>query len=292
VRDPAPRRHPRNVDFAWRPVHREVTGQASHCGGYRRITATQARDFDRDGYFVIRNGIGAALRRLAAEVDRLMAPVQRSGDGPTARRSAISTLIRPHLVTLSPWLRHFCASALFCDLAEDLLGPSVRLYWDQAVYKTNADRAGEFLLHQDNGRSYIEPQSYLTCWIALTDATPVNGCLWMLPGYHTLGMLEHDDTAAGLRLALPGAVNAVPVEARAGDVVVFSSLTPHRSGPNTSPSTRKAYVVQYALDGSVVSRDPLHGIGTDLTMNDPDRQYLIVRDGRAVAHGKDSMGIE
>jgi hypothetical protein len=31
----------------------------------------------------------------------------------------------------------------------------------------------------------------------------------------------------------------VPVPARAGDIVVFSSLTPHLTGPNTSDSVRR-----------------------------------------------------
>ena len=46
----------------------------------------------------------------------------------------------------------------------------MRLYWDQAVYK-KPDTAASFPWHQDNGYAYVEPQQYLTCWIALTDAT-------------------------------------------------------------------------------------------------------------------------
>ena len=40
-----------------------------------------------------------------------------------------------HLVAHSETLRTFCSGPLFQDLAFDLLGDDVRLYWDQAGYK-------------------------------------------------------------------------------------------------------------------------------------------------------------
>ena len=42
-----------------------------------------------------------------------------------------------------------------------------------------------FPWHQDNGYAFLEPQQYLTCWIALTDATRENGCPWVVPGLHS-----------------------------------------------------------------------------------------------------------
>ena len=67
------------------------------------------------------------------------------------------------------------------DLCHDLVGPDARLYWDQSVYK-RPHGAEPVLWHQDNGYTYIEPQAYLTVWVALTDATPENGCVQVLPG--------------------------------------------------------------------------------------------------------------
>ena len=63
------------------------------------------------------------------------------------------------------------------DLCADLLGPDVNLYWDQAVYK-KPEKPRRVPWHQDNGYTYIEPQQYLTIWLALTDATEDNGCPW------------------------------------------------------------------------------------------------------------------
>jgi ectoine hydroxylase-related dioxygenase (phytanoyl-CoA dioxygenase family) len=63
----------------------------------------------------------------------------------------------------------------------------------------------------------------------------------------------------------------------AGGAVVFSSLTPHLTGPNTTTAVRKAYILQYAPDGASVQRgDPKAGPPTSSEpCDDPDRQFLV-----------------
>ncbi len=185
-----------------------------------------------------------------------------------------------HLVTRSRLLRRFCSGPVFRDLCHDLIGPDVRLYWDQAVYK-KPGAADPFPWHQDNGYNFIEPQQYLTCWVALTDADEQNGCPWVLPGAHRRGTLAHDWTDLGWQCAKDPA-DAVAVPARAGSIVVFSSLTPHRTGPNLADGVRKAYIVQFAPDGARwVRREAgeTHYIPQDAA----DRQFPILAGGRASA---------
>jgi ectoine hydroxylase-related dioxygenase (phytanoyl-CoA dioxygenase family) len=71
---------------------------------------------------------------------------------------------------------------------------------------------------------------------------------------------------------------------RAGGAVVFSSLTPHRTGPNTTDAVRKTYILQFAPDGVEVLRgDPGHDSPTSRALqNDPDCQYLVLRDGEQI----------
>ena len=181
----------------------------------------------------------------------------------------------PHLVTRSTLLRRTVAAPVLAGLCGDLIGPDVRLYWDQAVYKKPGTTA-PFPWHQDNGYTFIEPQQYLTCWIALTDATVDNGCPRVVPGLPRHGRLAHHVTELGHGCLPPGTVGE-PVEARAGDVVVFSSLTPHCTGANTTDSTRKAYIVQYAPDGAeMVLGDRRERV------DDPDRQFPVLAAGRRV----------
>ena len=184
-----------------------------------------------------------------------------------------------HLVLESEALRQLVSSPPLTDLCADLVGPDVRLYWDQAVYK-KPGTTSPFPWHQDNGYAYVEPQQYLTCWIALTDTDEDNGCPWVVPGVHTMGTLAHEETDVGL-VCLDRPPGAVPVPARRGSIVVFSSLTPHCTGPNITDGVRKAYIVQYAPDGAAVVRVDGAEL-TRMTADDPGRQFRVLFDGHRV----------
>jgi phytanoyl-CoA hydroxylase len=139
------------------------------------------------------------------------------------------------------------------------------------------------LWHQDNGYTYVEPQAYLTCWIAITDATPENGCVSVMPRVHREGTLAHRSTAIGEECSGDWS-DAVEVPVRAGSIVVFSSLTPHATRRNTTSSVRKAYIVQYVPDGAVaLYGDPAQGPATrSELLADDDRRFWVVRDGALV----------
>ena len=268
-------RHPLNERFAWR-----MPG-----GPYRRLGSEQARDYDERGYFVLEGAFDAAtLASITSEIDPFEARVEaflRTRDGGRhfiARADAIT--FSPHLVVHSPQLREFCAGPVFRDLVHDLIGPDVRLYWEQAVYK-KPRTLDDFPWHQDNGYTYVEPQQYLTCWIALTDVDEENGCPWVVPGVHRRGTLRHWMTDLGW-CCLEEAPEAVAVPARAGSIIVFSSLTPHRTGPNRTDAVRKAYIVQFAPDGARTIRVESDTAERCETLCDaPDRQFPVLVGGRA-----------
>jgi ectoine hydroxylase-related dioxygenase (phytanoyl-CoA dioxygenase family) len=158
----------------------------------------------------------------------------------------------------------------------------VRLYWDQAVYKKPGTES-PFPWHQDNGYAFVEPQQYLTCWVALTDATEENGCPWVVPRLHRFGTLAHEYSEIGY-VCLRDPAEAVPVPAVAGSIVVFSSLTPHSTGPNRTGAVRKAYIVQFAPNGAEVIRpEPDGAPGARVPADEESRQYEVVRGGEPVA---------
>ena len=60
-------------------------------------------------------------------------------------------------------------------------------------------------------------------------------------------LVEHvRDDATGDKAGYFGEAPGVPVIVPAGSVAVFSSLSFHRSGPNTTDQMRRAYVTQYS----------------------------------------------
>lgn len=277
MRVEAPAAHALNASFTWR----------RHDGPFRAITAAQARQYDEEGFFVLEDAL------WPAEVDALIGAIdpfeERQADalrelegGRYFIARADEITFTTHLVLQSALLRDFTCAPLLTDVCADLLGPDVRLYWDQAVYKKPGTES-PFPWHQDNGYAFLEPQQYLTCWVALTDATEDNGCPWVVPGLHTLGTLAHEYSDTGF-VCLRDPVEAVAVPARAGSVVVFSSLTPHSTGPNRTDGVRKAYIVQYAPAGAAVVRPGSGGSTQRIPAIDEGRQYEVLRGGRPVTH--------
>jgi ectoine hydroxylase-related dioxygenase (phytanoyl-CoA dioxygenase family) len=271
--------HPWNQGFSWElPSHPPTT-----------LDPADRAAFDSDGYLVLPEvvepellaSVTDQLDRYEASVDRFLAT--QEGERMTiAERGAIT--FSPHAVLRSPAARTLAHHPAFVGAAADLLGPDVNLYWDQAVYK-KPEKPRRFPWHQDNGYTFVEPQYYLTCWVALTDATVDNGCPWVLPGVHRAGTLLHRwvDPIGWECLTEPE--KAVAAEAPAGGAVVFSSLTPHLTGPNTTSSVRKAYILQYAVVGTEVlegnwaaGAPPTARVACD----DPDRQFPVLRGGHPI----------
>ena len=270
--------HPWNTSFTWR----------DRSGPFRTLTRAQVEQFDRDGFFVIPQALDpATLQRTRAELDAIEAAtdalLQTTDDGRIFISETGALTFSPHLVARSRSLRALSSHAVFVDVCRDLVGPDVRLYWDQAVYK-KPEKPRRFPWHQDNGYTFVEPQDYLTCWVALTDATDQNGCPHVAPGVHRQGTLRHRFVEPLGWECFEHHPDSVVVEVPAGGMAVFSSLTPHLTGPNTTAGVRKAYILQYAPDGAVVLMgDPRAGPPTDrVPCTHADRQYPVLRDGSPV----------
>ncbi len=257
-----------------------------HRGPFRVVTDAQARSYDERGFFVLADAFSPAeVDALAAAIDPFEQRAEEALRGMEGGRFFIARAdeitFTTHLVLHSELLRRFTVGSLFADLCADLIGRDVRLYWDQAVYKKPGTES-PFPWHQDNGYAFVEPQQYLTCWVALTDATEDNGCPWVVPGLHRRGTLAHEYSDIGF-VCLRDPVGAVPAPASRGSIVVFSSLTPHSTGPNRTEDVRKAYIVQFAPTGAEVVRRGPDGPLQRVPADDPARQFEILRGGEQVA---------
>lgn len=271
--------HPWNREFAWQPA---ASSPAA-------LTTEQVEQFNRQGFFVMEDLLDAdTIAAATEEIDAIEAEMEaglRSIEGERlmiAEAGAIT--FSPHLVARSNALRQLSADPRIAAVCIDLVGPDVNLYWDQAVYK-KPEKPRRFPWHQDNGYTFIESQQYLTVWLALNDATIDNGCPWVAPGVHLHGTLAHRyvDPLGFECFERCETAEAAPVPA--GGAVVFSSLTPHLTGPNTTDGVRKAYILQYAPDGAeLLTGDPATGPSTGrVPCNEPNRQFAVVRSGKPVS---------
>ncbi len=269
-------KHELNQSFDWE----------ERVGPFRLVSSEQAQQYNEQGFLVFEGVFDkAVIESLAEELD----PIERKFEDLVRERfggrmfiaRADEITFTPHAVTRSSEAREFTRCAFFRDLVHDLLGDDVRLYWDQTVYK-KPGTVDLFPWHQDNGYTYVDPQQYLTCWVALTDADEENGCPVVLPGYHREGTWAHERTELGLDCGVDATgLDTIAAPVRAGGVVVFSSLTPHKTGPNTTKDRpRKAYVVQFAPDGAhVITTEGSTNVRT--RCDAPDRQYPILVGGEA-----------
>ena len=273
-------RHPWNTDFTW----------VEHDGAGTYLDASQLEAFDRDGFILVEDVFaGEELAAVDAELAPMVERVNELLRGIEGGRLSVAAADRlgvcPHAVVHSAVLRAFVTAAPFLGVCADLVGPDVRLYWDQAVSKYPGNDE-PVLWHQDNGYTYVEPQAYLTCWVPLCDATTDNGCVWVLPGAHRQGTLAHTEHELGWTCLPEDTPGAVPVPCPAGSMVVFSSLTPHRTGPNRTDAMRPAYIVQYLPDGAhSLGGDPAvtpADAATRTPLDAPDREFRVLADGRPV----------
>ena len=110
---------------------------------------------------------------------------------------------------------------------------------------------GEVGFHQDATFLYTEPISVKGFWFALEDASLENGCMWAIPGGHRNDLKSRffrnkkgDGTEMEIIDDSPWETSKlVPLEVRAGSMIVLHGLLPHMSHANRSERTRHAYTM-------------------------------------------------
>jgi hypothetical protein len=135
--------------------------------------------------------------------------------------------------------------------------------------------------HQDTGVHLPEADDthMLTVWLPLTDATPENGCLCVIPGSHSEGLVTHCPVP-GARI--PDALLAgepVPLPIGRGGVLFFHHLTKHASLANTSDGIRWSFDLRYQPIGQPTGRPAFPGF-VARSRRDPSSE---VRDWRVWA---------
>ncbi|MDQ6417810.1 phytanoyl-CoA dioxygenase family protein [Paenibacillus sp. LHD-117] len=248
-----------------------------HAGKSVNITEEQMQHYEEQGYIVFDSLFGAEemdeIRGIIDGFDEESEQALRT-KGQDFINLASQINFTGNLNFRSSKLQHFIADPRFVGITTTILGPDTKLYWDQSVYK-RPEASKDFPWHQDNGYVPTDPVHYLTCWLALDDATVENGCIWVQPGTHRKGFVPHIKTDLGW-ICYYGDIEGIPVELKKGSMVAFHSLLFHRSTPNLSKTqTRKGYVIQYSVDGS---KHPDTG---EVFRNGP----LIAKDGKSAYAG-------
>jgi ectoine hydroxylase-related dioxygenase (phytanoyl-CoA dioxygenase family) len=132
------------------------------------------------------------------------------------------------------------------SIVKQILGPDVKLFRNTVLLKPPGVGSPKGM-HQDSPYWPIEPMTLCSCWFALDDATPENGCMGVIPGWHTKGALPHKHTTDDFVMEESdySMADLVLAPLKAGGGLFFHSLLPHYTAPNLSTKWRRAISLTY-----------------------------------------------
>ncbi|OMF21956.1 hypothetical protein BK133_27420 [Paenibacillus sp. FSL H8-0548] len=217
------------------------------------LTYEQLESYKQTGYLVLRNVFSEQEVRLwQAECDRLQSLEEYVN--PLNLRVAFRQIANGEkmIEKFDPLLD---VSPVFANLFQDerILAPLRDIYMDEPllfkdklIFKLPGN-AG-YTMHQDAAFWDTFPyEGLISVMVAIDGATKINGGLELFPGYHDkLRQKEPLRNFDAEEIAAIDASKGVIYETNPGDMILFSSLTPHQSGSNTSDSSRRQLFLTYS----------------------------------------------
>lgn len=138
------------------------------------------------------------------------------------------------------------------DIIEDLIGPNIQLFHDQALYKP-AYHGGPVFWHQDNAYWRCTPPNLVSCWLTLDDVNVDNGAMQFIPGTHFQAVEHGRAKGTNALLDLGDQVadtQPVVVDLPAGGIAIHHCQTLHHTAPNTTDRQRRAFAIHFMVPGT------------------------------------------
>jgi ectoine hydroxylase len=258
-----------------------------------KLTDGQIAEYEERGFLVFPNLVDPhEIEILRADLGRVAG---LTAEEVTREKSGVvRTVFRVH----DP--RSPTASAPFEALARlpRILGPAQQLLRDDALYvyhsKCNMKEAvkGEiWQWHQDYGswrNDGVPTPNMTTALLMLDEASEIGGCLYFIPGSHTLGRFEAelDSETTSYRLwtvkkldvvgAMERCGDPVAITGKPGTVVLFHPNLVHGSGHNMSRYSRWHI---YTVYNPVANRPPVR--------QNARPEWVVARDVTPLRMGSD-----
>ena len=172
---------------------------------------------------------------------------------------------------LFTWMDALVRTPAMLDAVERIVGPDI-LVMSADIWRKTPGETRHISWHQDAGYWYLDPPDIATAWLALTEATPENGCMRFALGTHKLRLVEHENTYAPDNMLSHGQTAKIDVAAFAqvdaplkpGEISLHHALLAHCSGPNRTTAPRVGICIRY-LPGAIC------------TMGGPPVSAMVVR---------------
>lgn len=275
------------------------------------LSAEQVEQFHRDGYLKFERVIdGAQVEVLRAALDRTIRQELEREDfsdlppefayghdrkgSERAGARAIHQFVNMWKVV--PEYREVIHNPRITGPVRELMdAPGIRLWHDQVISKPPGDNK-HFNCHHDFYFWPLDRPRMITCWLALDDATPENGCMHVIPGSHRDPRFQPPgcDLSPDIHLSPapmgpgePGSLyqevrtwgvdRAAPVRLKAGECMFHHCLNYHMTPENWTDRQRRAFIMIYMPDGTHYhhAQSPNH----------PCTSYLNLKDGAVLDGG-------
>ncbi len=222
--------------------------------------ASLAAQYATQGFCLVRNAVPLE------SIDRLMAHYLDLVETITGRRFAsphgedIVAFYNEHpdlesevyvKIRDTPWLTEFSTQAALTNPIRALLPGGFSLF-SKIPFRIDMPLWTKELAlwHQDH--FYVGGNTdVVTAWVPFQDTTYFNGCLSVMPGSHTLGVVPHDAKVG--KKSVPSTIfdrEVRLVEMRRGDVLYFNALLFHSGNLNVAPSIRYSLQPRFTPEGA------------------------------------------
>lgn len=238
-------------------------------------------DYERDGFLILPGMFTPdELRDASDELDRLRADRSLAArDDVIAEPESLEVRSIFAVHQKNEILRRLCLDARVVEVARQLLGGDVSVHQSRVNYKSGF-RGKEFYWHSDFETWHVEDgmprMRAVSCSISLTENTPNNGPLMLIPGSHRtflscVGETPEKNFESSLRkqeigvpddASLAWMVDEGGIETAVGPVgtvIFFECNTMHGSNSNITPLPRSnCFTVFNSVENALV--DPFCGL--------------------------------
>lgn len=209
------------------------------------LDADQRAFFAEHGWLIVRAAVSPGrVQELEHAVDEIY------GTRPPVPAGQVWELASVSQIS-APIAGHAHDAAIAQRVAEAIGCARVKLLQDTLLIKAPSI-GGPVAWHQDHTYiGYLDPPRAVSVRLALTDCNLGNGCLEVIDGSHTWGLLGNVRALTDSHVADalgPAAAHwrdrVMPIELCPGDLSIHHCLTLHCSSENRSPRARKTLITR------------------------------------------------
>lgn len=244
------------------------------------ISDDQIKDFEQNGYLILRQAFDAdEMRLIEIWTQEMTALPEETGKHWVFHERSLkgdgADLIS-RIENIAPFHAGFEElSSVLKHPVGQLLGEEATLFKEKINFKMSGGDG--FKPHQDSQAGWdAYADFFISALVSIDDATVENGCLQLVAGHHQRGLFKSwrplsEDDMAGM--------DFVHCPTKPGDVVLFDCFAPHASEPNMTGETRRVYYATYnrAADGYHMAQyyaDKHKSFPPDID-RDPGKEYVF-----------------